>query len=395
MKPLHILFWLVIASPLLALIPSTQDPATTDWSKEIERACTAQRYGLRVSAAKRVATSGAVAVPALVAFVAQKGKNELPVTLVEAIAEQGTKEPPVLDLLQAWALDRDFYWRATALKGLAKRAPALPDRRDALQALFTAHHQDPAWLVRVHARLGTALLGGNQLVGDVLAQPENDPRAIAKLTALLLQNGKNPPLQPLLDALADERTCLADPWGQRRAKDCFDTLKAWLGEAHPLRPGESFTDPSTALATMLTAVRQKSGQQLQMPTPLLDPTTPFTGGFEILSCRNGDLFVQWTANGELHFGIDAATAVQLPGPTWDALSKERTALKLDQNFGVVICDNLRLRWGPPDIHVKVAPQSLPEATAKWLLHLAKALEEADQPRHAAALRTGLEQFGPR
>lgn len=395
MKPIHILFWLVIASPLLALIPTTQDPAATDWPKEIERACKAQRYQIRVAAANRVAAGGAAAAPALVAFVAQKGKNELPVTLVEAIAEKGSNEPPVLDLLHEWALDRDFYWRATAFKGLAKRAPAVPDRRDALATLFTTHHADPAWLVRVHARLGTALLGGAPVSGDVLAQPEHDPRAVAKLTALLLQNGKNPPLQPLLDALADERTCLADPWGQRRAKDCFDTLKAWLGDAHPLRAGESFADPGTALAAMLAAVRTKSGQQLQMPAPLLDPTTPFAGGFEILSCRNGDLFVQWTATGEIHFGIDAATAVQLPGPVWDTLSKERTALQLDQNFGVVICDNMRLRWGPPDVHVKVAPQSLPEATSKWLLHLAKALEEADQPRHAAALRTGLEQFAPR
>lgn len=387
------LFWLVIASPLLALIPSTQDPAATDWPKEVERACTAQRFGLRIAAAKRVATAGAVAVPALLARSEAKGRNELPAMLVEAIADQGTDEAPVLELLQEWALDPEFYYRATALKGLARRAPALPDRREALQAMFAAHHGDPAWLVRVHARFGTALLGGEVLA--VLAQPESDPRATSKLCALLLGAGKNPPLQPLFDALADERTCLGMPFGQYRAKEAHQALKEWLGDAHPLPKGESFDDAKKGIEALLTAARSKSGQTLHTPTFLTDPATPFAGGFEFLSCRHGDLFVQWTATGLLHFGIDAATKVQLPGPKWDELCKERTALALGENLGVVVCDNLRLRWGPPDVHIKVAPSALPEPAANWLLHLAKAVEEADHPRLAEALRTGLEQFGPR
>lgn len=390
MKPIHILFWLAIASPLLALIPSKQDPAATDWAKEVERACTAQRYGLRLAAAKKVAAAGAVAVPALAAYVQKKGKNELPATLVEAIAEQTTTDGAVHDLLLGWATDRDFYWRASALRGIARRGPLWPDRRAALSALFTAHHQDPAWLVRVHARLGSALLGD-----EIPAATETDPRAISKLPALLLLHGKLPPLQPLFDALVDDRTCLGDPWGQRRAKEAHQALKTWLGPDHPLPDGEAFADRPTAIAALLAAATKKSGQQLQAPAVLTDPATAFTGGFEILSCRNGDQFVQWTADGELRFGIDGATVVRLPAPAWAELSQERTALQFPNDLGVVVCDSLRLQWGPPTVHVRVAPNALPEAPTKWFLHLAQTLDAADQTRLAKALRTGLEQFGPR
>lgn len=390
MKPIHILFWLAIGSPLLALIPSTQDPADTDWGKEVERACTAQRYGLRLAAAKKVAAAGAAAVPAVVAYAQKKGKNEVPATLVEAIAEQTTTDGPVHDLLLDWATDRDFYWRATALRGLAKRAPLWPERRGALRALFTAHHGDPAWLVRVHARLGSALLGEN-----VLEQAESDPRAVGKLTALLLQQGQLPPLQPLFDALADDRTCLGDPWGQRRAKEAHQALKAWLGPDHPLPDGEAFADRPGAIAALLAAATKKSGQKLQMPTVLGDPAITFSGGFEILSCRSGDLFVQWTADGELRFGIDAATTVRLPAEAWAELSKERAALVFPSDLGVVVCDSMRLQWGPPAVHVKVAPNSLPDAPSKWFLRLAQTLAAADHPRLAEALRISQEQFGPR
>jgi hypothetical protein len=389
-KPIHILFWLAIGSPLLALIPSLQDPADTDWGKEVERACTAQRYGLRLAAAKKVAGAGAAAVPAVKAYAEKKGKNELPATLVEAFAEQTTTDAAVHDLLLGWATDRDFYWRATALRGIAKRAPLWPERREALQGLFTEHQADPAWLVRVHARLGSALLGE-----DVLAQAESDPRAVSKLTALLLQHGKLPPLQPLFDALVDDRTTLGDPWGQRRAKEAHQALKAWLGEAHPLPDGEAFADRPAAVAALLAAASRKSGQQLQTPAALTDPATAFTGGFEILSCRSGDQFVQWTDAGELRIGIDGATAVQVPAETWAALSKERAELALSGNLGVVVCDSMRLQWGPPAVHVRVAPGALPEAPTKWFLRLAQTLAAADQPRLADALRTGLEQFGPR
>jgi len=384
-KPLHILFWLAVSSPLLALIPKSPDP----WTVEVERACTAQRYGLRLAAARKVAGGGGAAVPAIRAWAEQRDKNQLPTSLVEAIAEHDGIDDAVIELLLAWATDRDFYWRAQAMKGLASRGPSLPARRDPLEKLFAAHHDDAAWLTRVYARLGTALLGA----GETAALPEADPRAATKLCALLLQHGKTPGLQPLFDALLDERTFQDVPWGQHRATEAAKALKAWLGEDHPLPDGQAFADKAAAVEALLTAARKKSGQQLARPAPAVDASVPFDGAIELLSCRSGDLFLQWTADGVLYAGIDGKPAGRLPAQVWEELSRERTALQLDTNHGAVICDSMRLRWKQPDVHSRIAPASLPEAAAKWLAHLAKALQEADQPRLAEALRAGLEQFG--
>ena len=63
----HVLVALAVASPLLALLPLGQDPAA-DWPKEVERACTSPRYGLRLAAARKVAKGGGAAVPAIVAW---------------------------------------------------------------------------------------------------------------------------------------------------------------------------------------------------------------------------------------------------------------------------------------------------------------------------------------
>ena len=49
-KHLRILLLVAIASPLLAFWSSQQDPG--DWAKDVERACTSPRYGLRLAAAR-------------------------------------------------------------------------------------------------------------------------------------------------------------------------------------------------------------------------------------------------------------------------------------------------------------------------------------------------------
>jgi hypothetical protein len=212
-NPVRILFWMALATPLLAFWPS-QDEAASDWRKEVERACTSKRYGLRLAAARKVAEAGAAAVPAIREWADEHGRNELPAALVDAVAGQTHVEAEVVQLLTEWANDRDFYWRAQAMRGLALRAPRLRDAATDLRGQFERFRGDPAWLMRTHARFGLALLGGTAVWADA----ENDPRARVRLCALLLETppagGTVPPLQPLFDALADERTFLGDPWGR-------------------------------------------------------------------------------------------------------------------------------------------------------------------------------------
>jgi len=386
-KPLHLLLLCALGSPLLALIPDRQDPATTDWAKEVERACTAQRYGLRLAAGKKVAQAGGVAVPALREFAKARGRNELPPTLLDAIAEANTIDIPVLELLLEWATDRDFYWRATALKGLARRGPLLLGVPAAVHELLLAASQDPAWLFRVYGRYGIALLGAN-----AVDAADSDVRAVVKLTALQLQAGKLPALQPLLDALDDDRTMLGDPFGQRLAREAFDALKAWLGDQHPLPAGEAFADRPAAIAALLEAARRKSGQDLKPPAARRDPERAWLGGIELLSCRHGDWFAQWNGDGKLYCGADSGVVLELPAATWAELDAKRQALGIPGDLGNVVCDNLRLRWAIPQVHVKVAPASLPEPVAGWLKDLALALHAAGHAEQAAQLLAGLPQF---
>jgi hypothetical protein len=364
-----------------------QEPAT-DWAKEVDRACTSPRYGLRLAAARKVAAAGDAPVPAIRAFAAQRGKDAIPAALVEAIADANAAGGEVTALLREWAADGDFFWRGQAMKGLALRARAQADGGAALFAVFDAHRNDPAWLARTFARFGHRLLRPE----SALAFDDDDPRAATKLAALLLQHGQPVALQPLFDALADGRTFLGDPWGQRRAREALAALRAWLGDAHGYREDGSFADNRASIAALLAAARAKSGQALAMPEALADADPPPAGGIEILSCKHGDLFLAWTADGEVRTGLAGGETLRLDPERWAALSRRRTALQLAPVVGVVICDSMRLRFDEPELHARVAPRALPEPAANWLKQLAAAFEEAQRPGLAGALRTRLAQF---
>lgn len=397
---MHALFWLAVASPLLALWPSSQDPAETDWAKEVERACTASRYGLRLAAARKVASGGAAAVPAILAYEAKVGRPQLPANLVEAIADGVSVEPAVMQLLTGWATDGDFYWRGQAMRGLATRAALAGVDRDALATLFARYVDDPAWLTRTHARLGEALLGGEAGTAAALARPEDDPRARVRLVALLLgksQPGNQlPPLQPLLDALGEERAFLGDPWGKRLAQEAYKALRSWLGDDLPAAMADGMEDKQKAIELVTGAAKQKSGQELRVPELRPEETTAFVGGFEILSCKNGDRFVRWTADGQIYYGLTVESGKQLRIATdsWKAWWQERGQLPIQELHGVVVCDSLQLVWQEPSLRSKIAPEALPAPVAEWLKRLPAMLEESDAAT-AKTLGVGFGQFAPR
>lgn len=386
-KHLHILFCLALAAPLFAFWPSWQDP----WEKEVDRACNASRYGMRLAAARKVAAAGDEAVPALRAYETKNGRTGVPSNIVDAIADADAGDNAVIALLTEWASDSDFYWRGQAMRGLANRAANLPAHQAALTALFTAHAKDPAWLTRTHARFGLCMLGDQ----TALQLPEADPRATPRLLWLLLAKGQTPPLQPLLDALADERTFLGDPWGQRLAKDAHDALRRWLGDDHPKADGQAFADKHEALVQLTAAASKKSGQELHVPTRRADADIVFTGGIEVQSCKAGDLFVRWTEAGELHFGLPGGAAVTVDATAWQKLSEERATLQLDELHGVVVCDSMRIQWQTPPVHSKIAPLSLPATVSAWLHDLAATVDTGSTTRLAADLRARLDQFSPR
>ena len=304
------LLLLALGAPMLALLPiGGQDPdGETDWPAVVKKATAARRYMLRVAAARKLATGGAAAVPAVDAFIAKNGMNELPAAVVDMIAKQKTTDDAVVEQLLGWATARDFYWRPAAMLGLARRAPLLPERRDRLVELFLAHRDDPAWRVAANARVGLHLLNGESGNLDTSPRPDDDPRLPAEVAGLLLLEGQTPDLQPLVDALADERTFLEIPWGQQMAQGANQAIRRALGDKHP----GAMADKIEAITAVRTALTEVYGQQLTQPQLREDPDIEFVGGIESLSCRNGDLYLQWTAAGRIFTGVDARDSVQLP-----------------------------------------------------------------------------------
>lgn len=392
-KPLYLLLALAVVAPLLAFWPKAQG-GETDWPKEIERACTASRYGLRLSAARKVATGGAAAIPALRAHEALVGRAALPSSLVEAIADHDDAAPAVLDLLLEWVGDRDFYWRGQAMRGLANRAGSAPRKR--IESVFAAHADDPAWLTRTHARFGLALLGGNEELAELCARLEADPRARVRLLSLLLGKGLVPPLQGLIDALAEERTFLGDPWGKRIAQEAAKALRTWLGADVPAELAPAGEDKEGAMRYLAQAAANKSGQSLHAVPLRTDGTGTYLGGLQILSCKHGDQFVRWGANGQVHFGLGEAAEPghDLGSAGWTDWWAERERLGLEQRHGEVICDSLQLLWQQPSFAAKIAPAALPAAAAEWLTRWTAMVEQTDAVR-AQAIRLSLSQFAPR
>ena len=385
---MRLLLLAVVAVPAIAFWPTDpQDPDQVDWAQHVRKACEPRRFGIRLAAAKRVANGGDAAIPAIAAYAKDKGQNAIPSSLVDAIADANVYEPKVTALLTTWAKDQTFYWRSSAMRGLALRAGATSNQieRETWGKLFHAYTDDPAWLMRTHARFGAELAGQpnpNQA-------PERDPRARVRLARLLLDYGKVPSLQPLIDGLADERTFLGIPWGARLGQESSKALNRWLAADFPELTGGNTLESTAAI---LAAAEKKSGQSLTMPKLQRDPEHGITGGFEIASCKFGDQFVQWSADGTVRFGIDGSRTVKLPADKWQELSQQQTAIALDANAGVVVCDKLQMVLLDAKTRVDIAPESLPTAASDWLKRLAQSLEEANETETAATLRRGLGQF---
>lgn len=384
--------------------------AEQDWGKHVERACSSPRYGIRLAAAKKVAQGGDAAIPAVRAWTDENGVAALPVSLVEAIADDGGDGTAVLDALRGWASDRDFYWRAQALRGLAVRARADDALRAKFAPLFAAHVDDPAWLMRTFARWvddePTREFDVETAQGQVTRAPETDPRARTKLAAL------RGDARELFSALGDARTFLGDPWGKRRASEAIAALKALLGTDGGYRvddnaAGTSLPDAAkagslagaeadrwAAAQRLAAAIADKDGGGKPEARSETDPKLAFLGGVELLSCKNGDLFLRWTADGLVQGGAspDCPTSLQIAPAAWQPLLRSSTTATLPAQNGVVVCDKMRIQLRPDLAQAAVAPASLPEPIAEWLKQMAAAIEESGQTPLADALRQRLGQF---
>jgi hypothetical protein len=368
-----------------------EDPVAADVAKAIG----SPRLAIRIAAGRKVAAAGDAAVPALRGHAEKAGANSIPLTLVEALVEGGSDGPEMCLLLREWARDREFFWRAQALRGLAIRAST--SRTEDVE-LFRSALRDPAWLARANAALGLARTQAADEAGEpawAVLLEDADPRVVSRAAALVLPMApEQAVLQALVDALGDGRTFLGDPWGNRRCTEALAALRQWAADTslEPRKftpqtqltwtPGAGLTGNRAAIDTVIGLAKRRMGTQLREPVELRDGDRVVDGGIEVSSCRNGFVVA----------GIDGSRAVKLDGAAWQQLRGRIEGTQLPSESGTVVCDRMRIaRIGTRTQHA-VAPATLPAADAAWVRELAAALARAGAADLAAALEDRLLQF---
>ena len=369
-----------------------------DWAADIQRACTSTKLGMRLAAAKKIASGGDDAIHAIQAWEKEHGRNSLALTLVEAIASAPGKSDATIALLLAWTRDHDFYWRAQALGGLAT---ASNTKRTQHRAIFIAALADPAHTFRIQAAKG--LIGLDTATDRqrvIAAVSDPDPRARTAIAIQLLDAGEKSAIPALLEALHGcDREFLGDPWGRRDANLAKLALERFLGAQSSFDPDKTAEQNKDAILALVERLKklgiaapESRASGLAVPKPSDLPRT----GFEIRSCKHGDLFVRIGADGQLWFGLLGERRERLSEEAVQTLSNVRKAITGDANqvFGVLICDFLRWKSAAPDQHWKCAPGAVPASLVELLKTLAERLETTKLQDLAEQIRVRLRQLLP-
>lgn len=359
--------------------PAADSRGATDWRAAVEKAVAHSRYAVRRAAAGEIARAGDAAVDAIRAHAEQHGDETLPLTLVDAIARSDAGGPATEALLFAWARNREFYWRAQALDGLARRA-----ERGDLIPVFHAAIGDPAWLYRVAGARGLMAVGDpphREIAANLLG--DDDPRVRLRIGLLLLEQGDPRAPGVVLHAFGRDAHFLDDPWGKREEQFALGEVRRITGRDFDLAATDAaardaarreFLTFTGADAAAVEAARAASGEAVDAVV-----------GIEVRSCRNGDLFVRADATGRVWTGLDPLREVALDegGRARTRKLLGRVAIPGTAVHGNVVCDYIRVFVRDPLSHHKAAPGALPAALELWLKEIVATLEE-----DAAEARTG-------
>lgn len=373
---------------LCAAAATAQTEAAADeWAAKVKVACDATRYALKRAASDELGRVGDPCVDAITAYIAREGKERIPVLLVDALARNREAGPKTLALLRTWADDREFFWRAQALSGLALRGLEADAER------MRKGLSDPSHLYRVAAAKGVHALAkaaGKPWDDAAALLADRDPRARASFAYYLFEAHREPRALPVLvAAVADDRAFLDDDWGRRQALQ----VMALLGRNAPdfgYRGTESLSTNKDAIG------RLAKYYECEMPALIERELDVDLGGVELRSCTHGDLFLRWTER-ELHFDLDRARRVALSAPAMQRLRELcGRALADEANprrvLGTVVCDYLQVVTREPMRMWKFAPRKISGDVSAFLRGVVTELRAAEQPALAAELEQRLPQF---
>lgn len=386
------------AIPLVLLAAFALPATAQDWSADLDKACKSPKLGIRLAAARKLATGGDAAMAAIGDYERVHGRNTLPQTLVEAIGTLPEKSDATLGLLLSWARDRDFYWRAQALAGLA--AAGNP-RREQHRAHFVAALTDPAHLFRIAGAKGLLGLGSTADRERVVALLDDpDPRVRCVVAVQLLDSGERRAAPLLVEALRGcDREFLGDPWGKRDANLAIAALERHFGTREGFDLEKSAGQNADAIAALADRAKKLVGntpasRRMRLDLPRAEDLP--RSGLEIRSCKHGDLFVRIGNDGNLWFGLEGERRERLPPEAWNELAdvRKRIAGEAAKTFGVVICDFVRWRSVEQDQHWKCAPGALPPPLVELLKTLADRLESTKQTDLSQQVRARLRQMMP-
>jgi hypothetical protein len=217
-----------------------------------------------------------------------------------------------------------------------------------------------------------------------------DPRVRVVVAVLLLERDDLAGLRVAAAALPRTESFFDDRWGERlgdAAARAIADLAARRGTA--VDPG-----PTAARAARIEAAAAWAQAQLGEALPRAGVETAVavaaTGGLEVRSCRNGDLFCRWSDDGRVWLGLEPQRELQLGAAVWRELRDD-----LPSSSGVrgsVVCDYLRLLDEPRQCDLKVAPGAADQPIADWSARLADLLGETGETEAGAQLRARLGQF---
>ncbi len=365
--------------------PTTQPSSQpTDWQSMLDKAHKHRRIMLRRAAANKLAKGRDAAVPSILAYAKQHGRNVLCQELLEAYGKTADLGPQCLDMLADLASDREFYWRSQALRAVANNAQARH------RPLFLQQWADPAHLSRIQAGRGLLLLGQDPDKVQALLQ-DPDPRVRLRMAKAMAVQGQKEGFPTLILALRQQGQFFDYPWALSLETEAFRCLKKLAGKDFGYQIGAGPQANQAAILAMEAYARQGK-PALYTPLPVAEPLAlTYTGGLEIRSCALGDLFLAWTGKGELVWGLQPQQRILLPTPIWQGISGQALVAG-EKVHGKVVCDYLRFRHQDSGVDQKSVPQHLPEEIASWLKTLAAGLEKWNRPEDAQQILSRLQQF---